>query len=293
MFNCRIETVCIHLLNKCNLECAHCWAGSTPTGKLVLAPDATIKFLNSLKTLGLRHISLSGGEPLLYPRLSYLIHWCTDNDLLCTITSNGFDVHRISKLVENINRITIPATCKISIRISLDGNQSEHDNLRGGNSFRHAVESIKLVRSQLNWIGVNSITWPGFYDSLHDVIRLINDLRVDDWALITETPKGSWNTSKFNIPDALARFKKSASLITSMGYKNGLSMWDYLSFPHTGILLDADGDVKLPAYNGLADIVVGNFRNADILTDLDKAVTKAASSGTPHFFSYEQGTPPI
>lgn len=75
-----LDFVWIELTNKCNFECTHCYANSSPKEPLVQNmshEDYTNTIIQSYE-LGAKGIQFIGGEPLLYPQLKELIKCAHD-----------------------------------------------------------------------------------------------------------------------------------------------------------------------------------------------------------------------
>jgi cyclic pyranopterin phosphate synthase len=95
----RFRTLRVSLLQHCNLGCVYCVAGEDdlkqanagPAGGSLVVDDllAIIRRLHG--QLGLEHIRLTGGEPLLYPGLASLIRGIRDIGIgSVRLTTNGF-----------------------------------------------------------------------------------------------------------------------------------------------------------------------------------------------------------
>ncbi len=65
----------IELTNKCGLQCAHCSSSSSFDGTDYIAPNRVLRLLDEGKELGVKCLSISGGEPLLYPHLHEAIEY--------------------------------------------------------------------------------------------------------------------------------------------------------------------------------------------------------------------------
>ena len=102
-----LETICVRLLRSCDLHCSHCWSYSGPTENTKINLDKLIKFLDATLVHGLKHVSLSGGEPTMYPALYEVIQWCTKRHISVTITTNGFNTSRLTGLLNNIKKICL------------------------------------------------------------------------------------------------------------------------------------------------------------------------------------------
>ncbi|HWT30792.1 MAG TPA: radical SAM protein [Propylenella sp.] len=59
------ERICINLLLRCNLRCGHCNVGSHPERREALEPEEVELILAAAARAGKRHVTFSGGEPML------------------------------------------------------------------------------------------------------------------------------------------------------------------------------------------------------------------------------------
>ena len=116
------RTVHLHPLDRCNLKCSHCYSSSSPHAWTILPPEPLIAALPRLRAEGYEVISLSGGEPLLYPWLGELLAAAKAEGFRTAAISNGFRVSaRHRAVVEAIDRIAI----------SFDGLEVRHIAMRG------------------------------------------------------------------------------------------------------------------------------------------------------------------
>ncbi len=68
-----LDTICVRVTTKCNMKCRHCWAPFSLKATDIDLNELT-NFISRLKsTIGLKHVSLSGGEPTLYPHIRILL----------------------------------------------------------------------------------------------------------------------------------------------------------------------------------------------------------------------------
>jgi len=99
----KFRTLRVSLLQHCNLSCVYCVAGeddlkqanTVPAGGS-LTVDQLLAIIRRLHgQLGLDHIRLTGGEPLLYPGLTTLIRGIRDAGIASVrLTTNGFLLER-------------------------------------------------------------------------------------------------------------------------------------------------------------------------------------------------------
>jgi len=107
-----LEHIDIELTKQCNLECIHCSArGGQKTLNHELFLNEIEKILGEAKSLGLRTIGLTGGEPFLCKRkLMKIIDFCNDElKIPIHIHTNGILVSNedAKKISDSVNEITV------------------------------------------------------------------------------------------------------------------------------------------------------------------------------------------
>src|SRR5882672_3774164 len=79
----------LHPTRLCNLTCLHCYSASAPQHKAALDPALLGAVFPLLRTEGYAVISLSGGEPLVYPPLRTVVEHARALGFRVTMISNG------------------------------------------------------------------------------------------------------------------------------------------------------------------------------------------------------------
>lgn len=112
----------LHLLQRCSLQCLHCYSESGPAAATALTVDQALGAVTLADELGYTHIALSGGEPLLFPQLDLVIERACALDLHVSIVTNGMQAHDPANLSRLANAD--------SVCVSLDGVGATHDTMR-------------------------------------------------------------------------------------------------------------------------------------------------------------------
>ncbi|MEA1970752.1 MAG: radical SAM protein [Thermodesulfobacteriota bacterium] len=126
----------LHIVDYCQLNCRHCYLNQGNSFMPIdMLKEVCIDFLQTDFPLPERTVILSGGEPLLHPHF----------DEVCDIVRslNGF-------IALSSNGILIPQRINLfqrndGIQISVDGDESAHDFIRGIGSYEKAVSALKLL----------------------------------------------------------------------------------------------------------------------------------------------------
>ncbi|MBN8630847.1 MAG: radical SAM protein [Rhodobacterales bacterium] len=131
------RTVHLHPLDLCNLACSHCYSASSPLRRTILPLEPLLAALPRLRAEGYEVISLSGGEPLLYPWLGDLLAAAKVEGFRTAAISNGFRVsQRHRPVIEALDRIAI----------SFDGLEARHNAMRGnGQAWARAVAGLRYL----------------------------------------------------------------------------------------------------------------------------------------------------
>ena len=130
----------LHPTLACNLACAHCYSSSAPQQRGGIDAATWQRALPLLRAQGYTQVSLSGGEPLVYPALAELVAATQDAGLRVTMVSNGLLVgRRFGALLRRLD----------GVAISFDGLAARHDALRGrAKAFDHATRGLQWLADQ-------------------------------------------------------------------------------------------------------------------------------------------------
>lgn len=126
---------------RCNLHCIHCYnEQSERNKKSTLLNNFSIDFiLDRIIELGVEHLHLLGGEPLLYSGIIELIQKAKQRNLKVSVNTNGLLLSKqtVMELISaNLDQITV----------SLDGeNARDNDIIRGENTFKIVTEKIRSM----------------------------------------------------------------------------------------------------------------------------------------------------
>jgi SynChlorMet cassette radical SAM/SPASM protein ScmF len=168
-----LNTFYVYMTGGCNLACQHCWiapafqlnggsGGHLDYDLFALAVDEGLP-------LGLRHVKLTGGEPLLHPDFVKFVDLLKEKELGLTIETNGILMTRslahYLKEKSTLNHISF----------SLDGaNHQTHDTFRGvKGSFEKTCQAVRYLvevgyRPQI----IMSIH-DGNVDEIESLVRLV------------------------------------------------------------------------------------------------------------------------
>lgn len=102
----------INLTRACNLRCKWCYARDTKYHECDTMDVKTVCHIIDIAVLlNLRHVTLIGGEPTVYPRLFEVLSYAKEKGINCSFVSNGVrynDIEYVKNLYElGMNRFSI------------------------------------------------------------------------------------------------------------------------------------------------------------------------------------------
>lgn len=115
------------ITTRCNCQCYFCkvWR------KKVIEPslEQALETIDILDSMGCYSLSITGGEPLLYPHIEDVVNYAHDNGFIVQVNTNG------SLLAESISKISKADL----VTISLDYPNERHDEAREHERLFHKV----------------------------------------------------------------------------------------------------------------------------------------------------------
>ncbi|MBI2355422.1 MAG: selenobiotic family peptide radical SAM maturase [Deltaproteobacteria bacterium] len=156
-----------HLTQECDLHCRHCYDRSHrrefPFERAVSLLDELRGFCRTRFAAG--QVSLSGGNPLLFPHFFDLYRAAADRGFMIAILGNAAD----RAAIERIMGIRTP----VYYQVSLEGLEAHNDEIRGAGNFRRTKEFLRM----LTGMGVpNMVMLTLTRDNIGQVIPLAEEL---------------------------------------------------------------------------------------------------------------------
>jgi len=128
----------VHLLNKCNLYCEHCYLDSDSQKNVSLPIDLINNMVQEAECLGIKLVQFSGGEPFLYPHIEDVLKLSTGKKFKLIVSTN-------STLIDGF-RANLLAKAKAHVVTSIDGPENYHNAFRGKkNAFEDVLKGINQL----------------------------------------------------------------------------------------------------------------------------------------------------
>lgn len=161
------------LTGKCNQHCEYCFYADEMVGRKDLPAERWLAFIEELKSLAVRSLTLSGGEVFLRGDLWELLDAMVAARLRFSILTNGTLITPATIAEFRKNRRDWRLD---SIQVSLDGSTAQiHDASRGAGSFNRAVRGLRLLKEAGLPVTARITVNRHNVDDLENTVRLLLD----------------------------------------------------------------------------------------------------------------------
>ncbi|MDP8998916.1 MAG: radical SAM protein [Myxococcota bacterium] len=168
----------------CDLACRHCGSRAGHERPDELTTAEALDLVEQMASLDVREVTLIGGEAYLRPDWLDIVRALRAHDIDVTTTSGGRGL-----TAERMDAAKAAGLCGASI--SIDGDETTHDRLRGARgSYRAAIAAMRGLRERGMRVACNtqinrlSAPW------LDDVLNLIASIGVYGWQIQLTVPMG-------------------------------------------------------------------------------------------------------
>lgn len=208
----------VGLTDKCNLHCAHCLRHVSENRSEDLSLALFEKILLEAKLLGIRHISLTGGEAGLHHSFNQVADLIVKHGLTFSLVTNGNDP-KIYNYITN----TYKSKVLTFIAVSIDGASSEtYQRVRGGD-FQTACRSLYMFSQKGYYTKLVYCVNRANYHEFDGIVRLALALHVPEVVVL-----GLINfdhNSGLSISSAERNSIIDQSILVNKNYKNIKITW--------------------------------------------------------------------
>lgn len=247
----------------CNMRCGHCGSSCENPLPDELTTEEAINLCDQIAQMGLKWITISGGEPLTRKDITLLIQRLSQKGVSVNIITNGWLLD--GSMAEKLKESGIA-----TVAISIDGTRDIHDKIRRKEAFHHAERSFKILKELgIKTGAVTTITNQNIHilrELKEELIRMgVNSWQVQlglpmgnlkerpDWLLeperigdIIDFCYGTAKEGRIKIfpADCIGYYTKKEMEIKRIAYEtNMVSMWDGCNAGIRGFGILHNGDI--------------------------------------------------
>jgi len=234
--------VAFEITHLCNLDCKYCDRHARLPNELTL--EQILTALQEFSEIGMAHISLDGGEPLVHRHIDEVVDWLIERGIQVYMNSNG---KLIPRRIETVAKLA-------KVKISLDGPRHAHEAIRGEGSFDKAIAGARAAREAGVEVSLTCVV--GTHNAAH-IDELIDFVEQEQLDIIFQPARPSlflqpseraatWVLEASPLRDALARVERRKR--TCKHIANGwASLRHFRAFPE---------DKKLPCAAGWINVTM-------------------------------------
>lgn len=123
----------------CNMRCGHCGSSCAEPLPDELSTQEALNLCAQIADLGLKWVTLSGGEPLTRKDLPQIVKEFTQRGVSVNIITNGW-------LMKPAMADALKESGIATVAISIDGTQEIHDSIRKKGAFEHAQNAFDTLK---------------------------------------------------------------------------------------------------------------------------------------------------
>ncbi len=275
-----IDKIFFDITQYCNGECKYCFTNSTKFSQKnnnELTSNEIIDLLNDLFKIGIKKVSIGGGEPFL-KNIEEIIEK-TNKEIKISITSNGTILNR--KFLEQFKQ-----NKNIKLTISLDSLSNEKSNLiRKNINIDKVIENIKKIcqdEESRQRLSIRTTISRINYKDIYEIIEFCEENKIANLKVNSTNEFGRAKNNK----DIILPFKDFMNLLEELvEYCNNkvknvnveLPVEKYLKgitrkcmCGTTSLYINWDGDVYPCAFTE-GELLLGNIKNNNINEIINKA----------------------
>jgi len=149
----RLETLWFNTGTLCNIECANCYIGSSPTNDRLayLSAAEVVAFLDEAEALHQRPhtVGFTGGEPFMNPEIAAMLRAALTREHDVLVLTNAMRPMMRPRVQAALTDLNHRYGKRLALRVSVDHWRADlHDEERGIGSFEETLKGLRWLRDQ-------------------------------------------------------------------------------------------------------------------------------------------------
>lgn len=247
----RLKELVMDITNKCPMSCLHCSANSSPALNRFISYEKAVEIISDARGLGVEILSLTGGEPLLHPRLPDMISYayqigCTDIRLF----TSGFGVCDWGALKS-------AGLKKVFFNLQA-ANAELHDHIASTKgSFNMVMKQVVEAKRVGLYVGFHFVPMKPNWRELPEVVKLAKKLNVDEVGVLRFVPQGRGLTNIHILQLDSDEFSSFLRMVSELLKNNGRA-WIRMGCPFNALagLITEWRKKKCPAADEMCHVLI-------------------------------------
>jgi MoaA/NifB/PqqE/SkfB family radical SAM enzyme len=185
--SCDLDLLWLEITPKCNLECRHCYAESSPRRSLFgdMTLQDWLRVLSEAAQLGCRHVQFIGGEPTLHPQLS---------DMVAAAAAHDYEFIEVFTNATGISTALLETFVRSGVHVATSFYSDDpniHDSItrRRGSFVRTVVNIRRLIAAGIH-VRAGIIEMEQNAGHVANAERFLGSLGVNDISIDSARPVG-------------------------------------------------------------------------------------------------------
>lgn len=161
------------ITHQCNYNCSYCmFSCNNKKIEGELTTEECYHVIDELVLHNFKHLKITGGEPFIRKDILQILKYASER--LITDISTNASLLTLEK-VKLLNELKLKM-----IHVSLDGDQLEHESVRGNNTYDRTIKGLKILKESINKVRIGSVIHKNNQYDLENLILNSADLEADE-----------------------------------------------------------------------------------------------------------------
>lgn len=240
----------IQLTERCNLHCEHCFVSADRTGAMIDFEIFRDKIVPQLVINNIKKVTLTGGEPFVYPKLKEVISLLVGHNIEISICTNATLITK--EFVNQIEKYK-----DVHFNVSLDGfSAGSHGRFRGNQDlrlFETIISNIEMLGEKKLLNGI--LVTPNIYAAVEEYEKICEFAKKSHAKYVLLNPLSEFGRGEENICLGMAREQMEEIRNLTLKYSSDEMEVIYIRFPNSE---------KKPLSECVAGKIMYIFTNGDI-----------------------------